>query len=69
MLEDTNPANWGATQARTGGQPGDDPDTSDRWVPPEAHESPRRILETYFPDLVGAAERFSHLCSSFSQAF
>ena len=41
-------------RVRTGGGPGDDPDASERWATAEAIESPRRILETYFPDLVGA---------------
>ncbi|MCG8468983.1 MAG: FAD-dependent oxidoreductase [Gemmatimonadetes bacterium] len=49
-------------RVRTGGQPGDDPDTSDRWVPPEAHERPRAILEQYFPDLVGAPVSETRAC-------
>ncbi len=49
-------------RVRTGGQAGDDPDTSDRWVPPEAHERPRRILAQYFPDLVGAAINETRAC-------
>lgn len=49
-------------RVRTGGQPGDDPDTSNRWVPPEAHERPRQILEQYFPDLVGAPISETRAC-------
>ncbi len=49
-------------RVRTGGQAGHDPDTSDRWVPPEAHDSPRRILEQYFPDLVGAPINETRAC-------
>ncbi|WP_420632866.1 FAD-dependent oxidoreductase [Candidatus Palauibacter sp.] len=59
-------------RVRTGGQPGDDPDTSDRWVPPEAHERPRQILEQYFPDMVGAAineTRACHYCFGPSRNF
>ena len=37
-------------RVRTGGRAPEDPDTSDRWVPPEAHERPRQILEQHFPD-------------------
>ncbi len=49
-------------RVRTGGRPGDDPDTSDRWIPPEAHERPRQILERHFPDLVGAAINETRAC-------
>ena len=59
-------------RVRVGGQAGDDPDTSDRWVPPEAHERPREILERYFPDLVGAAvneTRACHYCFGPSRNF
>jgi sarcosine oxidase len=49
-------------RVRTGGQPGDDPDTSDRWVPPEAHERPRQILAQYFPDMVGAPISETRAC-------
>ena len=35
-------------RVRTGGRAPEDPDTSDRWVPPEAHERPRQILEQHF---------------------
>ena len=47
---------------RTGGRPGDDPDTSDRWIPPESHERPRQVLERHFPDLVGAAINETRAC-------
>jgi len=36
---------------RTGGTRGDDPDTSIRTIPPEAHERPREVLGRYFPAL------------------
>ena len=49
-------------RVRTGGRPGSDPDTSDRWIPPEAHERPRQILERHFPDLVGAAINETRAC-------
>jgi len=49
-------------RVRTGGQPGDDPDTSDRWIPPEAHERPREILEQYFPDLADAPVSETRAC-------
>jgi len=49
-------------RVRTGGRPGVDPDTSDRWMPPEAHERPRQILERHFPDLVGAPVNETRAC-------
>ena len=49
-------------RVRTGGRPGDDPDTSDRWIPPESHERPRQVLERHFPDLVGAAINETRAC-------
>ena len=49
-------------RVRTGGKAGDDPDTSDRWAPEEAHERPRAILERYFPDLVGAPINETRAC-------
>ena len=49
-------------RVRTGGRPGDDPDTSDRWVPQEFHERPREILERHFPELVGAAINETRAC-------
>ncbi len=49
-------------RVRTGGRPGSDPDTSDRWIPPEAHERPRQILERHFPDLIGAAINETRAC-------
>ena len=47
---------------RTGGRVGEDPDTSDRWIPPESHERPRQILERHFPDLVGAPINETRAC-------
>ena len=49
-------------RVRVGGQAGDDPDTSDRWVPLEAHERPRDILDRYFPDLSGAPINETRAC-------
>lgn len=49
-------------RVRAGSRPPDDPDTSDRWVPPEAHARPREILERHFPDLVGAPLNETRAC-------
>ena len=49
-------------RVRTGGRVGDDPDTSDRWIPAESHERPRQILERHFPDLVGAPINETRAC-------
>ena len=49
-------------RVRTGGRAPEDPDTSDRWVPPEAHERPRQILEQHFPDLAGAPLNETRAC-------
>lgn len=49
-------------RVRTGGRAGDDPDTSDRWIPAESHERPRQILERHFPDLVGAPINETRAC-------
>ena len=49
-------------RVRTGGRAGEDPDTSDRWIPPESHERPRQILERHFPDLVGAPINETRAC-------
>jgi sarcosine oxidase len=38
-------------RVRTGGRPGDDPDTSVRWIDVEFHASARQVLEERFPDL------------------
>ena len=38
-------------RVRTGGSRGEDPDTSVRTIPPEAHERPRQVLASYFPAL------------------
>ena len=40
-------------RVRTGGRPPGDLDTSDRWIPEEFHEAPHRVVERYFPELVG----------------
>lgn len=39
-----------------------DPDLSTRWVPPEAHEGPRRFLAERFPDLRDAPILATHAC-------
>jgi glycine/D-amino acid oxidase-like deaminating enzyme len=39
-----------------------DPDLSNRWVPPEAHEGPRRFLAQRFPDLKDAPILATHAC-------
>jgi glycine/D-amino acid oxidase-like deaminating enzyme len=49
-------------RVRTGGRVGNDPDTSDRWIPAESHERPRQILERHFPDLVGAPINETRAC-------
>ncbi|MDH3733502.1 MAG: FAD-dependent oxidoreductase [Gemmatimonadota bacterium] len=49
-------------RVRTGGKAGDDPDTSDRWADLESHDSPRRIIERYFPDLIGAPIAETRAC-------
>ncbi|MDA1094941.1 MAG: FAD-dependent oxidoreductase [Acidobacteria bacterium] len=49
-------------RVRTGGRPPEDPDTSDRWIPPEAHAGPRQVLADHFPDLVGAAVNETRAC-------
>lgn len=49
-------------RVRTGGRAGEDPDTSDRWIPEEFHERPREILDRYFPDLVGAPVSETRCC-------
>jgi sarcosine oxidase len=41
-------------RVRTGGRPGDDPDTSVRWIPEELHESARKVLADRFPALADA---------------
>jgi glycine/D-amino acid oxidase-like deaminating enzyme len=38
-------------RVRTGGRPGEDPDTSVRWIPDQFVEQPRRLLNDRFPDL------------------
>ena len=49
-------------RVRAGSRPPEDPDTSDRWIPPEAHARPREILERHFPDLVGAPLNETRAC-------
>ena len=59
-------------RVRTGGRPVEDPDYSDRWIPPEHHRRPRQVLADYFPDLVGAPvmeTRACHYESSVTQNF
>ncbi len=59
-------------RVRIGGRPPEDPDRSDRWVPPEYHERPREILQRYFPDLANAMineTRACHYESSVDQNF
>lgn len=41
-------------RVRTGGRPGDDPDTSVRWIPENLHEQARTILAERFPALADA---------------
>jgi len=49
-------------RVRTGGKAGDDPDTSDRWADAASHEAPRKIIERYFPDLIGAPINETRAC-------
>ncbi len=49
-------------RVRIGGRPPEDPDTSDRWIPPEAHARPREILDRHFPDLAGAPLNETRAC-------
>jgi sarcosine oxidase len=59
-------------RVRTGGRPPEDPDRSDRWIPPEFHARPREILALHFPDLVDAPineTRACHYESSVDQNF
>ncbi len=48
----TYPPDHRGFRVRTGGRPGDDPDTSDRWIPEEFLERPREVLAERFPDLL-----------------
>jgi glycine/D-amino acid oxidase-like deaminating enzyme len=41
-------------RVRTGGRPGDDPDTSVRWIDEQYHEPARRVLTQRFPALADA---------------
>ena len=57
---------------RTGAHSGDDPDTSVRWVDPEAHAQPRAILAKYFPALAERSineTRACHYTQSVSRNF
>lgn len=49
-------------RVRTGGRSGEDPDTSDRWIPEEFHERPREVLAKYFPDLADAVVSETRAC-------
>ena len=49
-------------RVRIGGRPPADPDTSDRWIPLEAHARPREILDRHFPDLAGAPLNETRAC-------
>ena len=49
-------------RVRAGSRPPEDPDTSDRWIPLEAHARPREILERHFPALVGAPLNETRAC-------
>lgn len=49
-------------RVRAGSRPPEDPDTSDRWIPPEAHARPRAILDRHFPDLAGAPLNETRAC-------
>lgn len=49
-------------RVRTGGRRGEDPDTSDRWIPEEFHERPREVLGKYFPDLADAVVSETRAC-------
>lgn len=49
-------------RVRTGGRPPEDPDYSDRWIPPEYHQRPRQILADYFPALLGAPIMETRAC-------
>ncbi len=57
---------------RTGGHRGEDPDTSVRWIPAEAHEQPRSVLRKYFPALAERPineTRACHYCGTVSRNF
>ncbi len=47
----TYPPDHRGFRIRTGGRPGEDPDASDRAIPPDAFERPREVLEARFPDI------------------
>lgn len=57
---------------RTGGSQGEDPDTSIRTIPPEAHQRPRDVLAKYFPALADNPineTRACHYSSTVSRNF
>lgn len=57
---------------RTGGDRGDDPDTSRRWIPEDRHARPREILADFFPALAQRVineTRACHYCSTVSRNF
>ena len=59
-------------RVRTGGAGHSDPDLSDRWIPPEALERPRKLLADRFPALKDAPLLQTHAChyeSSVSRNF
>ncbi|MEX0892977.1 MAG: FAD-binding oxidoreductase [Gemmatimonadota bacterium] len=55
-------------RVRTGGRAGEDPDTSDRWVPPEQLDRPRQVVVERFPDLADAPVVQTHSCHYESSA-
>lgn len=66
------PGDFRGFRIRTGGHRGENPDTSVRWIPEEAHARPREILAKYFPALaerVISETRACHYCSTVSRNF
>lgn len=66
------PGDFRGFRIRTGGDRGDDPDTSVRWIPEERHQRPREILAQYFPALaerVVNETRACHYSSTVSRNF
>ena len=57
---------------RTGGDRGNDPDVSQRWIPRDRHQRPREILADFFPELADRAiseTRACHYCRTVSRNF
>lgn len=54
-------------RVRAGGAQGEDPDTSNRTVPPEMHDRPRAILAKYFPRLAAMPINETRACHYSSQ--